>query len=47
MSQSGNSLNSSNFFIIIIFAMVNCDQWSLVLVLKKKTRLAEDSDDGF
>ena len=29
VSHFGNSCNISNFFIIIIFVMVTCDQWSV------------------
>ena len=35
VSHFGNSCNISNFFIIIIFVMVICDQWSLMLLLQK------------
>ena len=33
MSHFGISCNTSNFFIIIVFVMVICDQWSLMLLL--------------
>ena len=36
------SCSISDFFISIIFAMVICDQWLLMLLL----RLTEDSNDG-
>lgn len=36
------SWSISDFFISIIFAMVICDQWPLMLLL----RLTEDSNDG-
>ena len=39
-SHFGNSYNISNFFItIIIFIMVTCDQWSLMLLLQKDNLL--------
>ena len=34
-SHFGNSCNISNFFIIIIFVMVICDQWSVMQLLQK------------
>ena len=40
-SHFGNSCDISNFFIIVVFVMVFCDQWSLMLL-----RLTEGSDDG-
>ena len=33
LSHFGNSRNISHFFLIIIFFMVICDQWSLIFVL--------------
>ena len=42
MSHFGNSLNLSNFFIIIMFVMVICDQSPLMLLLQ----LPEGSDDS-
>ena len=33
VSHFGNSWNISNFFLVIIFVMVICDQWSLMLLL--------------
>ena len=33
VSNFGNLCNISNFIIIIIFALVTCDQWSLMLLL--------------
>ena len=41
VSYFGNSLSISNFFIIILFVMMICDQWSLILQLW----LMEGSDD--
>ena len=43
VSQFGNSFNISNFFIIIIFVVVMCNQWSLMLLLW----LAKGSDDDW
>ena len=37
VSHFGNSSNISNFFIISIFVMVICDQWSLMLYCKNNT----------
>ena len=34
ISHFGNSCNISNFFIIIIFVMIICDLWPLMLLLK-------------
>ena len=42
VSHFGNSWNFSNFFIIIILAVVVCDKWALMLLLC----LTEGSDDG-
>ena len=41
-SHVGNSCNISNFFTPILFVMMICDQWSLMLLLW----LAKGSDDG-
>ena len=35
VSYFAKSRNISNFLIIIIFVMVICDQWSLMLLLQK------------
>ena len=40
MSDFGNSRSISNVFIITIFGMVICNQWSLMLLLQ----FAEGSD---
>lgn len=37
LSRFGNSCNVSNFFIVVVFVMVICDQW---------LRLAESLDGG-
>ena len=42
VSHFGNSSNISDFFIITVFVMATCDQWSLILLLQ----LTEGSDDG-
>ena len=45
VSHFDNSRNISDFFIMIIFVLVICDQWSLMLLLQKD-RGSEGSDDG-
>ena len=42
VSHVGNSCNISNFFTLVLFVMMICDQWSLMLLLW----LAKGSDDG-
>ena len=42
MSHFGNSCNDSHFFIIVIFAILICDKWSLMLLWW----LFEESDDS-
>ena len=42
LSHFGNSHNISSFSSVIIFIMVICNQWSLMLL----PQLTEDSDDG-
>ena len=37
VSHVGNSCNIANLFIIVVFVMVICDQWSLMLLLQKIT----------
>lgn len=37
LSHFGNSQNILNFFCVILFAMVFCDQWSLILLSQKIT----------
>ena len=41
-----NSQNISNFFLIIMFAMVICDQWPLMFITAKRLQPTEGSDDG-
>ena len=45
VSHFDNSRNISDFFIRIIFVLVICDQWSLML-LRQKDHGSEGSDDG-
>ena len=47
VSRFGNSPYISNFSFIIIFAMMICNQWPLILSLQKKLQFAQGSDDDY
>ena len=36
LSHGGNTDNSSDFFIVIVFVMLICDQWPLITTVSKR-----------